>query len=72
MRGTATYKFTSEGDQVAVNLPGGEYLIFIIIGSFSLDNNTTITTGRGLGYFVSDASFLTLELATAVMIISSY
>lgn len=70
--GTATYEFTSEGDRVAVNLPAGECLIFIIMGGFTLDDSTGITTARGLGHYVSGACVLTLEPATAVVIISGY
>jgi hypothetical protein len=51
---------------------GEEYLVFIIAGGFPVGNSSKVYTGNGVGHFVSGESVLTLEKATAVVIISGY
>jgi len=69
--GNADYITAAEGD-VNVNLGGEECLVFIIMGSFTLDNDVDETERRGVGHFVYDASSLTLKKGTALVIISGY
>ncbi len=49
-----------------------EYFVFLIGGGFKVGNSSKAYTGKGLGYFVSGESVLTLEEKTAVVIMSGY
>jgi len=71
--GTAKYQNSTEGDGAILNLTSGEeYLVFIIAGGFTVGNSSKVYTGNGVGHPVSGESVLTLEKATAVVIISGY
>jgi len=69
--GTANYYNSTKEDRATLNLTSEEeYLVFIIAGGFTVGNK--VYTGNGVGRFVSSESVLTLEKATAVVIISGY
>jgi hypothetical protein len=72
MAGNPKYEAAPEGREVSINLPGGECLVFLIMGRFRLDDTSDPIKERGLGHTVKGSSVLTLDKATAVVIISGY
>jgi hypothetical protein len=71
LEGNATYKIANS-NPVSVNLPDGECLVFLIACGFTVDNDTYTIKNKGRGHIVQGASVLTLESATAIILISGY
>ena len=74
MGGNAQYHNSTEADGTILYLTSGEeHLVFIIAGGFTVGNSSSkVYTGNGVGHIVSGERILTLEKATAVVIISGY
>ena len=66
------YKCLAKNLQLKVNLATKDYIVFLIIGGFSLNNNIDIINTSGLGYYIFGIEVLTLELIFIVIIIIGY
>ena len=58
--------------RLKVDLVTKDYIVFLIIGGFSLNNNIDVINASGLGHYVFSIEVLTLELAFIVVIIIRY
>jgi len=72
MAGSSSYKAAPKGNEVTITLPGGECLVFLIMGGFKLDDTEDPIKDTGRGHFIQGSKVLTLDKATAVVIISGY
>lgn len=69
--GSATYNIAPKNKSVLVNIPDGYGLVFLIVGGFEVDHDQQTIRDNGMGHIVRGAS-ITLEAATAVVIVSGY
>lgn len=71
MAGDAKYKAAPENMELAIALPEGGCLVFLIQGKFALDDSLDLIKGSGLGHVIEGSKTLTLGKAAVVVIISS-
>ena len=66
------YKCLAKDLQLKVNLATKDYIVFLIIEGFSLNNNIDIINANKLGHYIFGIEVLTLEPTFVVVIIIGY
>ena len=66
------YKCLAKDLRLKVDLVTKDYIIFLIIKGFSLNNNIDIINASGLGHYVFSTEVLTLKPTFIVVIIIGY
>ena len=66
------YKCLAKDLQLKINLATKDYIVFLIIGGFLLNNNIDIINANKLGHYVFSIKVLILELTFVVIIIIGY
>ena len=73
VNGNPKYEFAPKGrGSKVIDLDGAECIVFLISGSFRLDDESEDRVTEGVGYYISNSKELTLYDGTHVVIISGY